>query len=170
VTSNVKKKKKNVFKSHARLHRQRISSRLSSTVRLRSTCRGEAHQLGFVKDCGTLVDAVQRELVLQLLGGEDLLFTAVIPPQQAEEIHHGGGQAALLPELTHGGGAVPLGELGLVGSQDETHVCKIRRLPVKGIVDQHLRISMGTLDSRMPPRFTTWLADLSDTAAGGTCR
>ncbi len=49
-----------------------------------------------------------------------------------------GREPRLLPKLADAGGAVALGQLGLVGRQDETHVPKSRGRKAQALVDEHL--------------------------------
>ena len=52
-------------------------------------------------------------------------------------------EVPLLAELAHRGGAVALGELALVGRQDEGHVAKGGRGEAQRLVDQHLAGAKG---------------------------
>ena len=67
------------------------------------------------------------------------LLAAVVPAQQGQVVDHGPGQEALLPELAHAGGAVPLAELAAVGRQDEAHVAEGRWREAQRAVDENLR-------------------------------
>ena len=66
---------------------------------------------------------------LQVLEGEDLLLSAVIPAQQGQEIEHGLRQEALVAELPKAGCPMPLTQLALVWSQDEADMAELGLRP-----------------------------------------
>ena len=67
------------------------------------------------------------------------LLCAIVPAQQAEIVDHGLREVPLRPELAHRCGAVPLGQLALVGRQDEGHVPKGGLLEAQRLVDEDLQ-------------------------------
>mmetsp|Transcript_7884 Transcript_7884/g.19695 ORF Transcript_7884/g.19695 Transcript_7884/m.19695 type:complete len:603 (-) Transcript_7884:9-1817(-) len=129
---------------HARLHQRAAHQRLHLGLRQRlEVLPVHPPQLDLVKHGGRLGDALQAELGRQLVLGKDLLLGAVVPAQQRQVVDHGGRQEALGLELAHAGGAVALGQLGLVGRQDERHVREDGAREAQRVVDEHLAQRVG---------------------------
>ena len=82
---------------------------------------------------------LKAEGLHELLAREELLLTAIVPAQKGQEVDHRVGQVALLLKIAHGRRAVALGQLGVVGRQQQGDVAEQGHLKAQGGVDQHLR-------------------------------
>ena len=103
----------------------------------------QPEQLFRIEDTGRAPHIADVKLLDHLFTREDLVI-AVTPPQTHQIIHQRLGQKAHVAVGDHAGGAVTLGETGLVAAQDHRHMGKLRHRETKRLVE--LDLARGVVD------------------------
>mmetsp|Transcript_2106 Transcript_2106/g.6072 ORF Transcript_2106/g.6072 Transcript_2106/m.6072 type:complete len:541 (-) Transcript_2106:211-1833(-) len=102
-------------------------------------------ELVHIKDGRTLDNTVNIKCLNELISRENFVFGTVVPSQQGEVVDHGIGQESIELELVARGGAVTLGELLLVLTQDEGAMRISRTRSTKSIEDEALPQGVGKM-------------------------